>query len=433
MSMRSVPARAERATPSSRPRNLSELYVLVPRSPYSLSASEAIGTRTANAFRNPPTPLRVHNMQSASSSTPATIKRKHSEVTPNETESRDSDKIKGRGIYGTSKETAGHDKTQGYIFKHVKLTSCASSSHSLIFLDAHAALATAIVVGAVKPWVLSLPAKATPQPPAETLPKITWTPLPVPPSFTLDRALPRIAIREFALRFGRLLDMSRTHLEELEEIGGRRPHEVDDADSDSEQDIEVEMGWISETCLRAILLGLLNLLLTVKLKLVASEGRRQSRTPCKRSRRLVRTWVAFGAHLQTPCLLPSTQDYAPTRSGALNGAGVNVATTAQLVPVVLPLIEMMLDTQAVHDELEEGVKEARERVKEEKERAKAIREQWDLRKKNGKPGKAARAEYNRSLDALEQAQRVALHAHAPRFAPLGIDHEGRTYFALTPA
>ena len=47
-------------------------------------------------------------------------------------------------------------------------------------------------------------------------------------------------------------------------------------------------------------------------------------------------------------------------------------------------------------------------------------------------GKAARAEYNRSLSALEQAQRVALHAHAPRFAPLGIDHEGRTYFALTP-
>ena len=42
-------------------------------------------------------------------------------------------------------------------------------------------------------------------------------------------------------------------------------------------------------------------------------------------------------------------------------------------------------------------------------------------------------EYNRSLSALEQAQRVALHMHSSRFAPLGIDHEGRTYFALTPS
>jgi len=45
----------------------------------------------------------------------------------------------------------------------------------------------------------------------------------------------------------------------------------------------------------------------------------------------------------------------------------------------------------------------------------------------------ARAEYIRSLSALEQALRVALHTHNLRFAPLGIDHEGRTYFALTPS
>jgi hypothetical protein len=37
------------------------------------------------------------------------------------------------------------------------------------------------------------------------------------------------------------------------------------------------------------------------------------------------------------------------------------------------------------------------------------------------------------LSALEQAQRVALHAHASRFAPLGLDHEGRIYVALTPS
>lgn len=42
-------------------------------------------------------------------------------------------------------------------------------------------------------------------------------------------------------------------------------------------------------------------------------------------------------------------------------------------------------------------------------------------------------EYKRSLSALEQAQRVMLHAYAPRFEPLGADHEGRIYFALTPS
>jgi len=37
------------------------------------------------------------------------------------------------------------------------------------------------------------------------------------------------------------------------------------------------------------------------------------------------------------------------------------------------------------------------------------------------------------LSALEQAQRVASYAYALRLAPLGTDHEGRIYFALTPS
>ncbi|KAI9442629.1 hypothetical protein H4582DRAFT_2096526 [Lactarius indigo] len=386
---------------------------------------------------------------------------------------QDSDEIKGRGISGTSKEITGHDRTQGYIFKcprcngncncrgcrkamgleptgNLTLAAKKTGVDSVaVMLDGNAKM-TGILPGkgrqipdppkkskvpkpprAPNAAVVSKPKRSINRPP-KPLPKVTWTPLSVPPSFTLDRALPRIAIREFVLRFSKLLDMSRAHLEELEEIGGRRSHEVDDSDSDSEQDIEVEMGWISEICLRAILLGLLNIL-----------------SDSQRSRRLAltlsRIWGALASlraeiekadkRLAFPDPLPPPQHtkLRTTRSGALNGAGVNVATTAQLVPVVLPLIEMVLDTQAVHDELEEGAKEAKERAKEEKERAKAIRERWDLKKKNGNPDKAARVEYNRSLGALEQAQRVALHAHAPRFAPLGIDHEGRTYFALTPS
>jgi hypothetical protein len=576
MSVRSTAARAECApTPSSRSRSLKQqVYVLVPPSPYSASASasEAIGTH------NPLTPLRVHNMQSASSVT----KRKHSEENPNEMDLRvnvapetkpkrrkvaatqsgtratthtvasnataefpngffychqcnkkrdaactlplvprlvtllttlvglyctfnnkpsnvarcrakycrpclrnrygqDSDEIKGRGVNGTSKEIAGHDKSQGYIFKHVpsyymriafslvspsrcprcngncncrgcrkamgleptgyayirfprppllirlfsNLTLAAKKTGAdsvAVMLDGNAKM-TGILPGKgrqipdppPKPKVpkppkapTTAPTATIPKPkrpinrPPKPLPKVTWTPLPVPPSFTFDRALPRIAIREFVVRFGKLLDMSRAHLEELEEIGGRRPHEVDDADSDSEQDIEVEMGWISETCLRAILLGLLNLLLSdSQVELGGKQGNKAIEgaiEEIKASRaNLSRIWGALAslrAEIEKvdgrsifpdPLSPPQHTKIHTTRSGALNSAGVNVATTAQLVPIVHPLIEMVLDTQAIHDELEEGVKESKERIKEEKERAKAIREQWDLTKKNGNP------------------------------------------------
>ena len=234
------------------------------------------------------------------------------------------------------------------------------------------------------------------------LPKVLWTPAPVPPSFTLDLALPRIAIREFALRFGKVLDMSRTHLEELEEIGGRRPHEVDDDDDDDlKQDVDVEMGWVGELCLRALLLGLLSLLLNSP----PESGEKQEKKAIqdaiqeiKVSRaNLSRMWSAL-ANMRAeftkvdnkpifPDPLPPPQytKIHTTRSGALNGAGVNVTTSAQLVPVILPLIEMVLDAQAIRDEFEEGVKEAKERIKEERERTKAIREQWEGMKKTNNP------------------------------------------------
>ena len=242
-----------------------------------------------------------------------------------------------------------------------------------------------------------VPASRKPKP----LPNVLWTPVPVPPSFTLDLALPRIAIREFALRFGKVLDMSRTQLEELEEIGGRRSHEVDDDDDDLMQDIDVEMGWVGETCLRALLLGLLSLLLNNQPE---SGGKQEKKAvqdaiqEIKASRtNLSRIWSALGAmraEFMTVDSKPIFPDPLPppqhtkihtTRSGALNGTGVNVTSTAQMVPVILPLIEMVLNAQAIHDEFEEGVKEAKERVKEERERTKAIREHWEETKKTNNP------------------------------------------------
>ena len=239
-----------------------------------------------------------------------------------------------------------------------------------------------------------VPASRKPKP----LPKVLWTPVPVPPSFTLDLALPRIAIREFALRFGKVLDMSRTHLEELEEIGGRRSREVDDDDDDDlMQDIDVEMGWVGETCLRALLLGLLSLLLNSQTEPCGKQAKKAIQDAIqeiKASRaNLSRIWSALSVMraefmkvdnkpiFPDPLPPPQHTKIHTTRSGALNGAGVNVTSTAQLVPVIPPLIEMILNAQAIHDEFEEGVKEAKERIKEERERTKAIREHWEGIKK----------------------------------------------------
>jgi hypothetical protein len=161
------------------------------------------------------------------------------------------------------------------------------------------------------------------------------------------------------------------------------------------------MGWVSETCLRAILLGLLGLLLKDQPELDDKQEKKallDAIQEIKASRaNLSRMWCAL-ASLRAefakvvdkslfPDPLPPPQHTRihTTRSGASNGVGVNVTTTAQLVPVVLPLIEMVLDAQAVREEFEEGSKEAKERVKEERERAKAIREQWEETKKKKNP------------------------------------------------
>jgi hypothetical protein len=112
MSLPPLSLHAHCATPSSsNPTKRSEVYVLVPRSPYSPCASETIGPRTVNGSRhNPHTPLREYNMPVAEA--PLTvIKRKRSEGNLDEMEQRAPEaKSKRPKLSSTINRTQGSTK-----------------------------------------------------------------------------------------------------------------------------------------------------------------------------------------------------------------------------------------------------------------------------------------------------------------------------------
>jgi hypothetical protein len=127
-------------------------------------------------------------------------------------------------------------------------------------------------------------AKAPPKP--KLLAKPVWTP--VGTALSLTEAEERINIREFALRFSSVLELSRTHLDELDEIRFSRTRNLEDEDDDL-------VPWVSEACVKSLLLGLLNMLaakgdrekvglivhactITDPDDLVASEGHRKINT-----------------------------------------------------------------------------------------------------------------------------------------------------------
>ena len=90
--------------------------------------------------------------------------------------------------------------------------------------------------------------KAPPKP--KLLAKPVWTS--VGTTLSLPEAEERINIREFALRFSSVLELSRTHLDELDEIKLSRTRNLEDDDD--------LVPWVSEACVKSLLLGLLNMI-----------------------------------------------------------------------------------------------------------------------------------------------------------------------------
>jgi hypothetical protein len=88
------------------------------------------------------------------------------------------------------------------------------------------------------------------KPAEKVLPQPKWTP--VPCVIAKVQAEDRMFIREFALRFGHVMGpvISKSGLEELEFIAGKTKN----------NDNDEMLAWVSEPCLKGLLLGLLGLL-----------------------------------------------------------------------------------------------------------------------------------------------------------------------------
>lgn len=270
-------------------------------------------------------------------------------------------------------------------------------------------------------------------------------------------------VREFALRFASIMDIAKGSLEELEEleternIGGNRWDEEDDDDK------EELVGWVSENCVKSLVLGFLGLLADSH---GADEMGRAIKESIKDIRasgaNLNRIWAALaslrgivqtGAGKTTltfpdPLPPPSSATYRSTRSG-MQGRGadstVHVATTAQFVPIIAALLEAAMSTQAIREEIERGAahekeltKDIREAIAQENAKWKDARASASANNENKAKGrgrditKTDRGQHKQMLQDLEYAHRIAQYECIPRYRELGRDHEGRVYYVLTP-
>ncbi|TFK53602.1 hypothetical protein OE88DRAFT_1676860 [Heliocybe sulcata] len=282
---------------------------------------------------------------------------------------------------------------------------------------------------------------AAPKPKPKPAPKLRPVPVPkwtaVETTLDLHQAEDRFFIREFVLRFAGLLDIGKGNLEELDDI---------DADYVRGTGHEEEpCAWVSEPCAKAMIIGLLDVIAEE----AESNTKKAIRDAVKEIRNsganLTKIWAALavlrdsvtsGPHYRDvdfPDALPppSSAVFRSTRSGLGTGNEIQIAMSWQLTPVVVSLIEAVVYTKAVKEELDRGVERVKEMHKECREEVKKENERWESGKKGeGAKAKEQRAAHKQRIMDLEQALEVASSAYLPRSGPLGKDADGRVYWVL---
>ncbi|OBZ70555.1 hypothetical protein A0H81_09070 [Grifola frondosa] len=288
------------------------------------------------------------------------------------------------------------------------------------------------------------PRAAPPKPkaavPPRSLPKPMWTPMHT--CLTLDDAEVRMHIREFVLRFSHILDIGKGNLEELEEISAaNRRWNRDD------EEAQEFVGWVTEPCVKSIILGLLGLLATHAYDDTVTKAIKTSMKEIRSSgANLTRIWAALASLRRAfqsvsltfadPLPPPSSATYHRTRNGVLgnkDNTSIYVADAAQLVPVVANLIELVLETPRLREDFERGATQEKDIAKAVREVVAAENAAWKERKTaHSKIPDDLKARHQQRLLDLEHAQSVVLFDCIPRFGPIGRDHEGRVYYILTP-
>ncbi|EGO25642.1 hypothetical protein SERLADRAFT_448603 [Serpula lacrymans var. lacrymans S7.9] len=358
----------------------------------------------------------------------------------------DFDAIKAKGEIAKSKERSKHAVGQGHIFKCPRCNdscNCVRCRKAKGLRPTGASGKKSKDPAAARKTETKKP-RAAPRP--KLLPKPVWTGVPI--SLSLSDAEDRFHIREFVLRFASALGVSRTHVEELEEIQGFRGRGSEDDDDDL-------VAWVSEPCVKSIILGLLGMLdldgeaaksTDAAIKEIRHSGANLNklwaelsslRDGWSRTIAISSSSASSGKRLTFPDPLPPPESATvhQTRSGAaqVNATGVNVVRTAQLVPILHALVDAVIDTDAVREELDSGLQEAKERAREAREGLKRENERFEQEKQDeDKKDKSKLRRHKRMAADIEQVLKLSTYAYAPRLSPLGRDHEGRTYWALSP-
>ncbi|KAG2148399.1 hypothetical protein BD769DRAFT_1411867 [Suillus cothurnatus] len=290
---------------------------------------------------------------------------------------------------------------------------------------------------------------AAPLPAPKPLPKALWTP--VRTHLSLQGAEARIYIREFALRF---LPLSRSHHDELEVLSrSRRDFDEEEEDGDLEP-------WVSEGCVKALLIALLGMIeVDAKILSTTANALHQQVFLFKIANTLSTLNTLPSITLPSPTPAPehllqnaptirtrSTRTSSHTKETGKETDWPEVVRTSQLIPVVSVLVDHASQGKAVRDALEEGCKGC-ERIDEGKEKGEGEGERERRRQCQGKEKEKEKGgtnvqEKEKDAKGLEDtpthtltpqtALTIALSSCAQRIIPLGRDSEGRVYWALTP-
>ncbi|KAM6502140.1 hypothetical protein JOM56_002117 [Amanita muscaria] len=281
---------------------------------------------------------------------------------------------------------------------------------------------------------------------AITIPK--WTKLHMP--LGLSAVEDRIYIREFMLRFGRIMDppISKNYLEELELIGG---------EFRGRDEYEGMAPWVSESCIKSMVLGILGLLTpqchnpeTVKstTKEIRSMGTNlskvwitlrslrdlsQPRSSVSNNRRI---------HLAFPDPLPPPVSATVHQTRSMRNAenapsNIRIHCSAQMVPVLVAFVDYAIATNAIREEIEASYRDVKEQLQRSKEAIRLEHESWERTRQaldNDVANKGkARTLKQRRLFGIDKAVDVISSNYATRFTGLlGKDDQGRLYWAISP-